>query len=102
MSLYKARWQIELSIKRLKSILTIDLFRVKKDSKLTEVYLLGKLLYAALLEWICSQCFLNHSVGEFNQDRSLSPWRILHTLHEQVKSVLIPQYPIKKTTLRTV
>ncbi len=35
-NIYKARWQIELYIKRLKSLLNIDLLRAKKDGKLAE------------------------------------------------------------------
>lgn len=99
-SLYKARWQIELSIKRLKSILNIDLLRAKKDSKLAEVYLLGKLLYATLLERVYSQRFENHSVGEFNEGRILSPWRLLHIVHEQVKSGLIAEFPINPSYIQ--
>lgn len=94
-NLYKARWQIELSIKRLKSILNIDLLRAKKGSKLAEVYLLGKLLYATLLERINSQLFANHDVGQFDEGRRLSPWRILHIMHEQINSGLIAEFPIK-------
>lgn len=93
-NLYKARWQIELAIKRLKSILNIDLLRAKKGSQLAQVYLLGKLLYATLLEKINSKIYVNYGVGEFDSTRTLSPWRILHRLHEQVKSSLLFEYPV--------
>lgn len=48
--LYRLRWQIEIVIKRLKSLLRLDCLRAKKDSLLATVYLTGKLLYACLVE----------------------------------------------------
>lgn len=48
--LYRLRWQIEIVIKRLKSLLRLDCLRAKKDSLLAMVYLTGKLLYACLIE----------------------------------------------------
>ena len=38
------RWQVELAIKRLKSLLNIDQLRAKKNSALADLYLHGKLL----------------------------------------------------------
>ena len=48
--LYTARWQIEIVIKRLKSVLNIDALRAKRGSCLAQVYLLGKSLYAVMIE----------------------------------------------------
>ena len=48
--LYTARWQIEIVIKRLKSVLNIDALRAKRGSRLAQVYLLGKSLYAIMIE----------------------------------------------------
>ncbi len=47
--IYRLRWQIEIVIKRLKSVLEIDRLRSKLGSKISEVYLLGKSLYALLI-----------------------------------------------------
>jgi hypothetical protein len=47
---YKARWQIELVIKRLKSVLNIDALRARRGSQLAQVYLLGKSFYALMVE----------------------------------------------------
>ena len=50
--LYRLRWQIELFIKRLKSILHCDQLRAQ-DPQLTQVYLLGKILAALLFDdWL--------------------------------------------------
>jgi len=43
--LYRVRWQVELYIKRLKSLLQLDRLRARQGSELAEVYLYGKLLY---------------------------------------------------------
>jgi hypothetical protein len=48
--LYRSRWQIEIVIKRLKSVLRIDALRAKRGSRLAHVYLLGKILYALMIE----------------------------------------------------
>ena len=50
MALYRCRWQVELAIKRWKSVLAMDALRAKAQSPLAEVWLHGKLLYALLLE----------------------------------------------------
>ena len=42
--LYRVRWQIEIFIKRLKSILNIDCLRARQNSSLAELYLYGKLI----------------------------------------------------------
>ncbi len=49
-SLYRVRWQVELAIKRMKSLLDIDKSRAFKERPLAELYLYGKLLYSAVVE----------------------------------------------------
>jgi Transposase DDE domain len=49
-ALYRVRWQIEIAIKRWKSVLDVGKLRAKEGSPLAEVWLLGKLLYALLVE----------------------------------------------------
>jgi hypothetical protein len=48
--LYRVRWQVELLIKRFKSLLNADCLRAHAGSPLSEVYLLGKFLFALLVE----------------------------------------------------
>lgn len=48
--LYRARWEIELVIKRLKSTLNLNALRARRASRLAQVYLLGKSLYALMVE----------------------------------------------------
>jgi hypothetical protein len=49
-TLYRVRWQIEIAIKRWKSVLDVGQLRAKEGSPLAEVWLLGKLLYALVVE----------------------------------------------------
>jgi Transposase DDE domain len=44
MGLYRCRWQVEIAIKRWKSVLDVDALRAKATSPLAEVWLHGKLL----------------------------------------------------------
>ncbi len=48
--LYRIRWQVELVIKRSKSLLAAARVRAKQGSSLATVYLGGKLLFALLVE----------------------------------------------------
>jgi hypothetical protein len=48
--LYRGRWQVEIVIKRLKSLLDLDALRAHRGSRLARVYLLGKLLYSLIIE----------------------------------------------------
>jgi hypothetical protein len=48
--LYRGRWQIEIVIKRLKSLLDLDALRARRVSRIDKVYLLGKLLYSLIVE----------------------------------------------------
>jgi hypothetical protein len=50
LALYRVRWQIEVAIKRWKSVLDADLLRARYGSPLADVWLHGKLLYALLLD----------------------------------------------------
>lgn len=47
--LYGCRWQVELSIKKLKSLSNLSELRHQEGSDLGELWLLGKLLYSVLL-----------------------------------------------------
>lgn len=49
------RWQIEIYIKRLKSILKLGRIRAGKDSSLAKVHILAKMLFAILLEKIAEK-----------------------------------------------
>lgn len=74
MKLYRLRWQVELAIKRWKSLLDADALRARYGSPLAEVWLHGKLLYALLLEWRLRRTG-GDSWVRLDEDRTLTWWR---------------------------
>jgi IS4 transposase len=75
LALYRLRWQVELLFKRLKSILDLDQLRAK-EPVLAQVYLLGKLLGALLLEEWTGHLVTTDTTGWLeNASRPLSLWR---------------------------
>jgi hypothetical protein len=75
LALYRLRWQVELLFKRLKSILHMDRLRTK-DPILAQVYLLGKLVGALLVEEWGADLAASSVVAWFEDTvRPVSPWR---------------------------
>jgi len=75
LKLYRARWQVELVFKRLKSLLDLDEVRAKRESKTGELWLLGKLLYAALLEK-GFRARTDKALFLLLESRSMTPWKL--------------------------
>lgn len=76
--IYRLRWQIEIVIKRLKSVLEIDNLRARLGSKLAEVYLLGKSLYALLIE---------RRAGRLKETQEIA-WRVWKLIAEQIRPLI--------------
>jgi hypothetical protein len=74
LALFRFRWQVELAIKRWKSLLDLDALRSKRGGKLAKLWLHGKLLYALLLERRFRATFGDHW-GLLDQPRQGSWWR---------------------------
>ena len=74
MTLYRARWQVELAIKRWKSLLNADALRARYGSPLAEVWLHGKLLYALMLERRMRR-MIGDSWGRLDRKRTSTWWR---------------------------
>ena len=79
--LYRLRWQIELFIKRLKSILHCDQLRAQ-DPQLTQVYLLGKILAALLLDDCLQQVKRRCPAWFRSVQRPPSMWRLTSLFFE--------------------
>lgn len=73
-ALYPVRWQVELAIKRWKSLLDLDALRAKEGRGLARVWLHGKLLYALLLERRTRHTF-GDRWGFLNEARRGTWWR---------------------------
>lgn len=83
LALYQLRWQVELVIKRLKSIVKIDHLRARQGSALADLYLHGKLLYAWVLEqWARQRCGENWN--RLDRPRRATPWRVWSLLHQEL------------------
>jgi hypothetical protein len=75
MALYRCRWQVEIAIKRWKSVLDVDALRAKANSPLAEVWLHGKLLYALMLARRMRRQ-LGDSWGRLDRERVGTWWRV--------------------------
>jgi hypothetical protein len=82
--LYRGRWQIEIVIKRLKSVLDLDALRARRGSRLAKVYLLGKLLYSLIVE---------RRTLRLTRARDVE-WRLWKLIARQIKaSIEFPKQP---------
>lgn len=74
LAVYRLRWQVELLFKRLKGILNLDALRAK-DPVLAQVYLLGKLVGALMLEDWDRDLVARQRDWFEDVIRPVSPWR---------------------------
>lgn len=94
-ALYRVRWQVELVIKRMKSLLDIDRLRARKDSDLADLYLHGKLLVAIVTQKIAQRCF-GHAAIPMDADRAITPWRLWRMIVDEIKSAIKACFPKRK------
>ncbi len=87
MVLYRCRWQIEIAIKRWKSVLDVDALRAKARSPLAEVWLHGKLLYALMLERRMRRQ-LGDSWSRLDQERLATWWRVWGMLKDEIAPMI--------------
>ena len=79
LGLYRLRWQIELAIKRLKSLIHIDQLRAQ-DPRMVKTYLLGKLLLALMLDEVLPQVAYQQPEWFLSLERPISVWRLTQFL----------------------
>ena len=87
MALYRCRWQVEIAIKRWKSVLDVDALRAKANSPLAEVWLHGKLLYALMLERRMRRQ-LGDSWGRLDHERLGTWWRVWGMLKDEMAPMI--------------
>jgi hypothetical protein len=87
LQLYRFRWQVELTFKRLKGLINLDALRAR-TTKLPQVYLLGKLLGALLIERACPSAPGGGKDWFAAQDRPISLWRWLAWWTEAVRTAV--------------
>lgn len=86
--LYRVRWQVELLIKRFKSLLNADFLRAHGGSPLSEVYLLGKLLFALLVESRTLKR-VGHDWMRMIGSRQATCWRPWKLIAAEIKEVVL-------------
>lgn len=87
LSLYRCRWQVELLIKRWKSLLHLDAVRTRAGSVLGDVWLHGKLLYALLIERRARRLG-GPQWDRLDQFRSATWWRLWKLVQQQVAPLI--------------
>lgn len=97
LELYRLRWQVEILIKRLKSVLALDGLRAQTPA-LAQTYLLGKMLGALLLQEMTGQVYCCVPDDWDVQARPLSPWRLTIVCQEILKQLI--QGPLTQGMIR--
>jgi len=87
LAVYRCRWQIEIAIKRWKSVLDVDALRAKARSPLAQVWLHGKLVYALMLERRMRRT-LGDRWGWLDQERVGTWWRVWGMLKEVIAPLI--------------
>lgn len=92
LKLYRVRWQIELAIKRLKSLLQLGRLKSKAGSEIAEVWLLGKLLYALMLQRRHERIYGKDREMELGTARLHTCWREWQLLLEPVRTLIVSSF----------
>lgn len=89
LELYRVRWQVEVVIKRLKSLLDLDALRARRDSPLAKLWLHGKLLYALLIEQRASKRIGSTQWTQLDKERKGTWWRVWKLIAAEVKQAIL-------------
>ena len=88
LELYRIRWQVELLIKRYKSLLAAAQVRAKQGSPLALVYLRGKLLFALLVERR-AMARLGNEWTQTLTVRTATWWRVWHLVAQEIQAAVL-------------
>jgi hypothetical protein len=83
LALYRVRWQVELAVKRWKSLLDVAALRARAASPLAEVWLRGKRLYAVLIEQRAQHKLGTHWT-RLDGERCATWWRAWKLVKDEV------------------
>jgi hypothetical protein len=81
------RWQIELYIKRLKSLLEFDHLRAK-EPRLVQTYLLAKVLIALMVDEIIKRVSLQHPDWFDTLERPVSTYSMTALFHDALRQII--------------
>lgn len=88
LELYRIRWQVELVIKRYKSLLAAARVRAKRGSPLATVYLVGNLLFAVLVERR-AMARLGNEWTQMLTVRQATWWRVWKLVAKEVSAAVL-------------
>jgi hypothetical protein len=88
LQLYRVRWQIELSFKRLKTILRLGQIRAGRGSSLARVHLLAKMISALLVETVAVER-LGNRWTQMTQARRGTWFRVWKLLRDELTEAII-------------
>lgn len=88
LELYRIRWQIELYIKRLKSLMKVGKIRAKRGSPLAKVHILAKMLFAVLIERI-AQRRLGSNWTRMTGERKATWHRVWHLMADEFREAIV-------------
>lgn len=74
LALYRGRWQVELALKRCKSLVDADALRARHSSPLAALWLHGKMLYALLVDKRMRRT-MGVRWGQLDHQRTATWWR---------------------------
>jgi hypothetical protein len=87
--LYRCRWQVEVAIKRFKSLLDADLLRAHEGSPLAQVWLNGKMLYVLVIERRTKRkCKSRDNLVSLRQQRVLTDWRLYKLIEDEIAPII--------------
>jgi len=89
LELYRVRWQVEIMIKRLKSLLDLDALRARRNSPLAKLWLHGKLLYALLIERRTSKRVGRLLWTQLDNERKGTWWRVWKLISIEIKKAIL-------------
>jgi len=88
LQLYRVRWQIELYIKRLKTILRLGQLRASRGSQLARVHLLAKMIYALVVETIAIERLGSHWT-QMTTARRGTWFRVWKMIRDELTEIII-------------
>jgi hypothetical protein len=89
LDLYRLRWQVEVALKRWKSLLDVGQLRAREGSPLAELWLHGKLLYALMLDRRMRRKLGDHW-SRLDQQRTATWWRPWKLLADEIAPLIAP------------
>ncbi len=94
LGLYRLRWQVELVIKRAKSLVQLDHLRAQ-DPDMVQVYLLGKIMGLLLLDGCTRQAVAQLAEWFEDTTRALSVWRWTALWLDQLRAIVRGPFTLK-------